>query len=158
MSGKKVCLGRERIWEWSVGCPGSRVRDKTLEWFSEESRYLLFSCHVVNCSWRPSTLTGQGNTIHQSWGRNMSFCWKTTGGTIACHVVNRLHCAMHHLLLTQWKALKPKCRKPHKYTEKNQRINAGLVVLVFEGGHIIHHLGTIMRGMFKLLREHRAYK
>ena len=88
----------------------------------------------------------------------MSFYWKTTGGTIACHAVNRLHSAIHHLLLTQQKALKPKYRALHKYTEKNQRINAGLVVLVFEGGCIIHHLGAIMRGIFKLLRGHRAYK
>jgi len=65
---------------------------------------------------------------------------------------------MHHLLLAQQKALKPEHRKAHKYTEKNQRINAGLVVLVFEGRYIIHHLGAIMRGIFKLLREHRAYK
>lgn len=88
----------------------------------------------------------------------MSFYWKTTGGRIACHAVNPLPCAMHHLLLTQEKALKPKYRKPHEYTESNQRINAGLVVLVYEGGYIIHHLGAIMRGIFKLLREHRAYK
>lgn len=71
----------------------------------------------------------------------MSFYWKTTGSTIACHAVNRLHCAKRHLLLTHQKALKPKYREPPEYTEKNQGINAGLVVLVFGGGYIIHHLG-----------------
>lgn len=158
MSGKRVCLGRERIWDRSVGCPGSQIRDKTLAWFSEERRYLQFSCHVVKCSWSPSTLTGQGNPSHQSWGQNMSFYWKTTWSTIARHAVNCLCSAMHHVLLTQQKALKPKCRKPHKHTEKNQRIHAGLVVLVFEERHIIHHLGAIMRGIFKLPWEHWTYK
>lgn len=157
MSGKRVSLGRERIWERSVSCSGSWVRDKSQEWFSEERRYLWFSCQVVNCSWRPSALTGQGNTSHQSWGWNMSFYWKAPGGTTACHAVNRAHRAEHHLLPTQQEAPEPSTESPIN-TQKEQRINIGLAVLVFEGWCTIHHLGAITRGMFKFLREHRAYK
>lgn len=157
MSGRREPLGRERILEWSVSCPGSRDRDKSWEWFSEEERYLCFSCHIVNCSWQPSGLTGQGNTSHQSWGWNVSFCWKTPGGSTACHAVNRVHRAEHHLLPTLQKAPEPGTEKPIN-TQKEQRINVGLAVLVFEGRCLIHHLGAIMRGMFEFLREHRAYK
>lgn len=70
---------------------------------------------------------------------------------MACHAVNRLHCVIDHLLLTQQEALGPADSRPHKYTEEIQRVNTALVVLIFEGGHIIHHLGAIMRGIFKLL-------